>query len=398
MLHVADKLADKRSIEILKNMHKFIYIDFKSIQNKPKEEISKIFQNFISKQADLFIEIWTKEISNSSNKYSIFPEVIDLLEKNLCVSLYNKLFSANHIEIEEDYRFEMHVETLGFISMNMLDIKSEYFDEDYFKLAISSLKKINQYKAPKDKLFEIINYCKIISQMVLNLSNKPTGADDIFPFFIYGIIKGNIRKLKSNINFIKHFRHHSRLESEEDCNFTHVFSSVSFIETIKPYQINLSEKEYENLVNIEKEKIKSAKLGSLKEIKTLKNSDESYLLYYLNNNKNEENTNYVELTEFTYSNESKIPKSLPDSLISSEDVNSILKIDLDKLYNEYFTEDISKLSFFKMEKMYNDFKLILIMIDNIKANSNLKQSISNLSIESNETKQIIDKKSELKFN
>lgn len=398
MLQVADKLADKRSTEILKNMHKFIYIDFKSIQNKPKEDISNIFQDFISSQADLFIEIWKKEISSSTNKYSIYPEVIDLLEKNLCVSLYNKLFSANHIEIEEDYRFEMHVDTLGFVSMNMLDIKSEYFDEDYFKLAISSLKKINQYKAPKDKLFEIINYCKIISQMVLNLSNKPTGADDIFPFFIYGIIKGNIRKLKSNINFIKNFRHSSRLESEEECNFTHVLTSVSFIETIKPDQINLSEKEFKKLVSIEKEKIKLANLSKTKEIKQLKNSDESYLLYYLNNNKNEENTNYVELTEFSYSNESKIPKSLPDSLISSEDVNSILKIDLDKLYNEYFTEDISKLSFFKMEKMYNDFKLILIMIDNIKANSNLKQSISNMTVESSETKQITDKKSEFKFN
>ena len=51
-----------------------------------------------------------------------------------------------------------------------------------------------------------------------------------------------------------------------------------------------------------------------------------------------------------------------------------------------------------MEKMYNDFKLILIMIDNIKANSNLKQSISNMTVESSETKQITDNKSELKLN
>ncbi len=41
-------------------------------------------------------------------------------------------------------------------------------------------------------------------------------------------------------------------------------------------------------------------------------------------------------------------------------------INLDKLYREYFSEDISKLSFFKMEKMYNDFKLVLMLIENFK--------------------------------
>ena len=90
---------------------------------------------------------------------------------------------------------------------------------------------------------------------------------------------------------------------------------------------------------------------------SIENNDENYLLYYLNNNKNEENSNYVELNNINSISESKIPKSISDTLISSDDINTILKIDLNKLYNEYFNEDVNKMPFFKMEKMFNDFKV-----------------------------------------
>lgn len=47
---------------------------------------------------------------------------------------------------------------------------------------------------------------------------------------------------------------------------------------------------------------------------------------------------------------------------------SLMKIDLDRLYKEYFTSEFKKLPFFKMEKMFNDFKIVLLMIDNFKSN------------------------------
>lgn len=98
------------------------------------------------------------------------------------------------------------------------------------------------------------------------------------------------------------------------------------------------------------------------------NNDESYLLYYLNNSKNDENSNYVELTEFNYSNETKVPKTLSENLLNYNDAQAIFMINLDRLYKEYFTEDLNKMSLSKLEKMFNDFKLVLMLIENFKNN------------------------------
>lgn len=61
------------------------------------------------------------------------------------------------------------------------------------KLAQKELQKINMYKAPRDKLLCILNFCKVINNLLLNgsLSSKqnPPGADEFLPVLIYVIIK-----------------------------------------------------------------------------------------------------------------------------------------------------------------------------------------------------------------
>ncbi len=49
----------------------------------------------------------------------------------------------------------------------------------------------------------------------------------------------------------------------------------------------------------------------------------------------------------------------------------LLSIDLDKLYKEYFTYEFNEFSILKLEKMFNDFKIILRLVDSfIKAYKN----------------------------
>ena len=50
--------------------------------------------------------------------------------------------------------------------------------------------------------------------MIYDLRGKPTGADEAFPFFVYGIQLSKIQKLKSNLNFIEYFRHSKRFEGD----------------------------------------------------------------------------------------------------------------------------------------------------------------------------------------
>lgn len=134
-MKVTEKLNDKKSVEIIKSMHRFINHDFKTIQVLPKIEISRKIQDFVSNQVDLFGQIWKVDLVMNSAAYA---EICDTLEKNIMVNLYNRVFSFSHIDIEEDYRFEMKVESLKFISVQHLDINPTYIDESYINLAVTS--------------------------------------------------------------------------------------------------------------------------------------------------------------------------------------------------------------------------------------------------------------------
>ncbi len=95
---------------------------------------------------------------------------------------------------------------------------------------------INEYKTPEDKINILINFCNIITCMInehiKNKSNKFAGADEVFPLVIYAILKGNISKMKSNMNYIKNYRHKKRLDSGDAYYFTTINSAIGFIENL----------------------------------------------------------------------------------------------------------------------------------------------------------------------
>lgn len=361
-MNINDKLQDKKSQEIINNINKFVFSDFKSISPLPKQEISKTIQDFISNQTNLFFQIWSSELKTKSSKLEIYSQIVDLLEDNILSILYNNLFSSTISEIEEDYRFELLVNSLQFLPMERLDAERQFFDEVYFELAIQSLKKINQYKSPKEKIYVIINYCKIITQMVKDLSHSPIGADEVIPILIYGIIQANVSKLKSNLEYIKYFRHESRLDSEEEYNLTHVETAISYIEgSLNP--VNNPEIDF----IIKENKAKSKEIPEKNQIFPSKNTDEAYLLHYLtnNNSQTEENENFLEGAEEDKEIEYNQKSNFPNLNISPIGLEHLMKIDLDSLYNEYFSKEINCLSLLKLEKMYNDFKILLMTLDSI---------------------------------
>jgi hypothetical protein len=96
------------------------------------------------------------------------------------------------------------------------------------------------------------------------------------------------------------------------------------------------------------------------------------------NNASTSNQNYIELTDFRQNvlmnTESVINKS---NLISS---NGLLNVDLDKLYKEYYNGDFNEYSMFKLEKLYNDFRIVLKLTDSFKnnyLNSNSSKKLKN---------------------
>jgi hypothetical protein len=110
---------------------------------------------------------------------------------------------------------------------------------------------INQRKTPKDKVLVLINFCNILSNMVMNSGRekKHAGADEVFPLVVYAILKANVRKLKSNLVFIQYFRHQTRLESQEEYCFTAINTAIEFIEKLSKNHLSIEEFEYSNFLN-----------------------------------------------------------------------------------------------------------------------------------------------------
>jgi hypothetical protein len=117
------------------------------------------------------------------------------------------------------------------------------------QLAQKELQKINTYKAPRDKLVCILNCCRVINNLLLNVSlatnDNPSGADDFLPILIYIVIKANPPQLHSNLLYISRYRHRSRLISEASYFYTNLVSAETFISTLEAKSLSMDKGEYE---------------------------------------------------------------------------------------------------------------------------------------------------------
>ena len=69
---------------------------------------------------------------------------------------------------------------------------------------------------------------------------------------------------------------------------------------------------------------------------------------------------------------------------TSKIANPIFSIDLDKLYKEYFNGEFNEFNILKLEKMFNDFKIIIILINNY------KKRVKNITDEENMKKNLFN--------
>jgi hypothetical protein len=102
-------------------------------------------------------------------------------------------------------------------------------NEQSWLLAQKELQKINQYKAPRDKLVCLLNCCRVLNNM-LNVSvppgEAPPGADDFLPVLVYVLLRAQPLQLGSNLAYITRFRLAARLVSETAYFFTNLVSAA----------------------------------------------------------------------------------------------------------------------------------------------------------------------------
>lgn len=172
------------------------------------------------------------------------------LEKYLMTKLFSHAFGSLPEDAKHDQELSEKMTLVQqFIRPEHLDIQPNFQNETSWLLAQKELQKINTYKAPRDKLVCILNCCRVINNLLLNVSmatnDNPPGADDFLPVLIYVTIKANPPQLHSNLLYIQQYRRQSRLVSEAAYFFTNLVSAESFIKNMDAKSLSMEEGVFE---------------------------------------------------------------------------------------------------------------------------------------------------------
>ncbi len=87
----------------------------------------------------------------------------------------------------------------------------------------------------------------------------------------------------------------------------------------------------------------------------------------MTNGQKQDDSNLIELSEFNNQINMNTETTIGKSLLKEK--VGLLQVDLEKLYKDYFNESNFKdFPICKIERMYNDFKLFLMLIESFKKN------------------------------
>lgn len=237
-----ERMRQPSATEFVKSIKKFIA---SLSNNAPDPETdSASIQQFLSNMEIAFKHhpLWTGRTEEELDSAG------EGLEKYMMTKLFTRVFASHPDDIKTDkdlYKKSALIQQ--FIQPEHLEIQPVYQDETLWLDAQKELQKINNFKAPRDKLACILSCCKVISNSLLNasVSHNPPGADDFFPVLIYVIIKANPPQFHSNLMYIQRYRNKSRLVGEASYVFTNMLSAESFILNIDSKALSMDEIEFE---------------------------------------------------------------------------------------------------------------------------------------------------------
>ncbi|KAK6458111.1 uncharacterized protein RJT20DRAFT_126032 [Scheffersomyces xylosifermentans] len=217
-----------------------IIIEFKSFMNE-KFGLYEPFASMDEIDLENSREGLEKLIMNRLHVHCFPPEVAQ--QNNFLPEPFAK-------DLEDDKAFSIQLEKFSWINGGHLDIDMEQLttlkkgEMNFVDYAIAELNKINNYRAPRDKIICILNACKIIFSF-LKVSNQETNADAFIPLLILIIIKAKTDNLISNIHYIEGYRSEEwLLHGETSYYLSSLQGAIGFIQNLSDKELTITEEEY----------------------------------------------------------------------------------------------------------------------------------------------------------
>ncbi|CEG44441.1 Vacuolar assembly/sorting protein VPS9 [Plasmopara halstedii] len=186
----------------------------------------------------------------------------EVLEAFLMEKLYTKTLSPSKEVVEQDKAFHERVSLLGFVTYKHLDLPvptTEEHELTWSRLA-KQLEAMTLCPSPRRKIDGVLQICQDLTTFLkAQNGGRFPSADEFLPAMIYVVLRANPCELKRNVAFILEYRNPAKLVSEPGYFFTHLVSSVAFLEEVDGSCLTISSDEFDEELRRSKESVRLRK-------------------------------------------------------------------------------------------------------------------------------------------
>ncbi|KAL4139046.1 hypothetical protein PRIC2_002544 [Phytophthora ramorum] len=184
----------------------------------------------------------------------------EVLEAFLMEKLYAKTLTPSREVASQDEAFHERISLLGFVTFKHLDLpipKTEEQEQTWHRLA-RQLEAITLCPSPRRKMDGVLRVCQDLTTFLkAQNGGRFPSADDFLPALIYVVLRANPCELKRNVAFILEYRNPTKLVSEPGYFFTHLVSSVAFLEEVNGSRLTISPEEFDEGLRRSKEGLRT---------------------------------------------------------------------------------------------------------------------------------------------
>lgn len=158
-------------------------------------------------------------------------------------------------DLDRDRILSDKIKIYSWVREPHLDLPSSPSNDRFLSLAGIEISKLDQFRAPRDKIICILNCCKVIFGLLRNAGTDES-ADKFIPLLILTLLKANVQNLCSHVSFIQNFRNPDKLSGEAGYYLSSLQGAINFLEALDRQSLTISDEEYEENVESAVRRIK----------------------------------------------------------------------------------------------------------------------------------------------
>ena len=170
----------------------------------------------------------------------------EAVERRVCERVYNRIWRhRSTLDEMRDEKLRSRTAALAVVGIDLQELgvkiekeasqgQSVSTIDDWISRAREGLLRMNDARYPLGKLQLLAESHKIIVDMLTDLHNSSSSADEILPTLIYTLISSPPEGINvvSNLEFIQRFRSCSKIDGEAAYCLTNLEAAVAFLETV----------------------------------------------------------------------------------------------------------------------------------------------------------------------